>query len=175
FTSGGEQRLAYFGDIAAVGDADRYAKPHPRIAISPVGYRRVDKFRVWHNHRDVVVRANDRAASANLLHLTRNTRDFDAVTDGDWSFGQNYQTTDKITGDILQAKADAHANRARENRQRAQVNAGILQDNQNANYQHDIANDLGNGVLEGTIQSAIDEKPIEKKAFRSRGDPKNRD
>jgi hypothetical protein len=54
------------------------------------------------------------------------------------------------------------------------MNTGIFQNYQNANYQHDVANDLGNGVLEGTIQSAIDEKPIEKKAFRSRGDPKNR-
>ena len=110
-----------------------------------------------------------------MLHLAGNAGDFDAVTDSDWSFGQNHQTADEIAGDILQAEADPHANRAGENRQCAQVNAGIFQNNQNTNYQHDIADDLGNGVLEGTIQSAIDEKPIEKKAFRPRGDPKNRD
>jgi hypothetical protein len=32
---------------------------------------------------------------------------------------------------------------------------------------------LGDGVLEGAIQSALSEDSIKKKAFRPRGDPKN--
>src|SRR5213075_3527890 len=105
--------------------------PHPRIAISPVRYRRVDEFRVWDNHRDVVVRANHRAASANLLHLAGNAGDFDAVTDSDWSFGQNHQAADEIAGDILQPKPDPYANRSRENGQCAKMNTGIFQNDEN--------------------------------------------
>src|SRR5207244_12804067 len=112
---------------------------------------------------------------AHLLSLARHAVHSAPATDRDRSFGQNHQTPDEIAGDSLQPKPDPPANRARENRQRAEMNAGIFQNNQNTNYQHDVGDDLGNGVLEGTIQSAIDEKPIEKKPFRPGGDPKARD
>jgi hypothetical protein len=73
----------------------------------------------------------------------------------------------------LQAKANAYTDRACEDRQRAQVNAGVFENNENANNQHHVADDLGNGVLKRTIESAVNEKTVEKKAFRPRGDPKN--
>ena len=122
---------------------------------------------------DVVVRANDRAARANLLHLTGDPRDFDPISDRDWSFGENDQPADEIARDVLQPEPDAYADRACENRQRAQVNAGIFKNNQNADDQHDVADDLGDGVLKGAIQSALSEESIKKKSFRPRGDPKN--
>ena len=90
-----------------------------------------------------------------MLDLPGNTRHFNPVPNGDRSLGQDHQATDEIAGDVLQPEADAHANRACENRQRAQVNAGVFQNNQNADYQHDVGDDLGNGVLEGAIQSAL--------------------
>ncbi len=144
-----------------------------RIAIGPVSHRRIDEFRIRNDHHDVVIRANNRAAGANLLHLAGDPGYLDPISDRDRSFGQNHQAADEIARDVLQTKADAHADRARENRQRAQVNAGIFKDNQNANYEHDVADDLGDGVLEGAIQSTLSEDSIKKKALRPRGDPKN--
>src|SRR6266567_904365 len=111
----------------------------PRIPISPVGHGRIDEFRVWHNHADVVVGANHRATGANPLHLTGDPRHFNTISDCDWSFGKNHQAADEIAGDILQPEADPHANRPCENSQRAEMNAGIFENNQNTNYQHDVA------------------------------------
>ena len=107
--------------------------------------------------------------------MTGDPRYFNPISDCDWSFGQDHQAADEIARDILQAEADPYTDRACKDSQRAEMNAGIFQNNQNANYQHDVADDLGDGVLERTIESAVDEKPIKKKAFRSGGDPKNRD
>ena len=87
--------------------------------------------------------------------------------DRDGPFGQDDEAADEIARDILQAEADPYTDRACKDSQRAEMNAGIFQNNQNANYQHDVADDLGDGVLERTIESAVDEKPIKKKAFRS--------
>src|SRR4029453_18556899 len=88
---------------------------------------------------------------------------------------QDHQTADEVARDVLQAKANAYTDRACEDRQRAQVNAGVFQNNENANNQHHIADDLGNGVLERTIESAVNEKAVEKKAFCPGGDPKHDD
>jgi hypothetical protein len=45
------------------------------------------------------------------------------------------------------------------------VNAGIFQDNQNADYQHDVANGWAMAItLEGTISPLLT-KPIERKRF----------
>jgi hypothetical protein len=74
----------------------------------------------------------------------------------------------------LQPEADAHTNRTGENRQRGQMNPGILKDNEDADNQHNVAYDLGNGVLERTIESTLCKQPVKEKALRSRGDPKNR-
>src|SRR4029077_19928885 len=100
---------------ASIGDPDRDAKPHPRIAVGPVCHRRINELRVWHDHRDVVVGYDDGAPGANLLDLTGDTRDFDAIPNRDWPFRQNDQPANEIAGDVLQAKADSDANGAGEN------------------------------------------------------------
>jgi hypothetical protein len=174
FVRNSEECLSNLDHIASVGDADRDAEPNAPVAIGPVSHRRVDEFRIRHDHHDVVVRANDCASRANLFHLAGNPRYFDAVPDGDRSLRQNHQTADEITGDVLQAEADAHADRSSENCQRSEMNPCVFQDKENANDQHDVADDLSNRVLERTIESTLSQQSIKKKAFRSRGDPENR-
>ena len=49
------------------------------------------------------------------------SRDFDAVADGDRPFRQDDEAADEIARDILQAEADPDADRARENGQRAEI------------------------------------------------------
>ena len=108
-------------------------------------------------------------------HLTGDPGYFDAIPDGDRPLGQNHQAADEIAGDILQTEAHAHTDCASENRQSGEMNPGVFQDNENADHQHDVADDLGNRVLERTIEAALRKQPVKKKAFRSRRNPKNRD
>ena len=54
------------------------------------------------------------------------------------------------------------------------MNSRILNDNEDADYQHDVADDLGNGVLERTIKPTLRKQPVKKKPLRSGRDPKNR-
>ena len=67
----------------------------------------------------------------------------------------------------MQAEADTDTDRAGENGKRAEMDAGILQDNENADDQNDVADDLRDGVLKRAIQAAVDQKPIEEKSFRA--------
>src|SRR6059058_45626 len=166
FAGGGEQRLADFVHVAAVGYPHRQAKPHPRIAVGPVRHRRVDEFRVRDNHGDVVVGYNHGAAGPNMLHLTGNSRDFHSVAHRDWTLSQNNEAADKIARDVLQTKANADANRASKNRQGPEVNAGIIENDKDSDDEDDVADDLRNCVLQRPIEPAFREKAIEEKTFR---------
>ena len=64
---------------------------------------------------------------------------------------QNHQAADEIAGDVLQTKADAYPHGAGENRECSKMNSGVLQDDEDSNHQHDVADDLGDGVLQGAI------------------------
>jgi hypothetical protein len=55
------------------------------------------------------------------------------------------------------------------------MDASVLQNKENADYQHDVADDLGNGVLQRPIEPTLRQQPVEKKTFRPRGKPKHRD
>ena len=110
-----QKGIPHFLQIAAIGDTDWNAKPDSRVAISPVRHWRIDEFRVRHDHGDVVVGTNDRAARANLLHLTCDTGDLHPIADSDRSFCQNDEAANEIAGDILQSEANAYANRAGKN------------------------------------------------------------
>ena len=64
-SAGCDQRFAHLVYIAPVGDAHGNAKTHPWIAVGPVRHRLFNELRVRHDHRDVIVGADDRAARAN--------------------------------------------------------------------------------------------------------------
>ena len=83
-----------------------------------------------------------------MLHLTGDACYFDAVAHRDRAFGQNHQAADKIARDILETEADAHADRARKNCQGPGMNAGIIENNKNADDENDVADDLRNRVLQ---------------------------
>jgi len=168
-----QQRIPRLVQIASVGDTDWDAKTHSRVAVSPIRDRRIDELRVWHDHGDVVIGENDGAARANLLHLTGDTRNLDTIADGDRSFCQNDQAANEIAGNILQPKADADTDRAGKNGESGKVNAGVVQNYENANNQDDIADDLRDGVLQGPIQTAVYEEAVKEKRFCPRRYPKN--
>jgi len=168
-----QQRSSRLLQIASVGDTDWDTKTHSRVAVSPIRDRRIDELRVGHDHGDVVVGENDGAACANLLHLTGDTRDLHTIADRDRSFCQNDKAADEVAGDILQPKADADTDRAGKNGESGKVNAGVVQNNENANNKDDIADDLRDGVLQRPIQAAVYEEAVKEKWFCPRRYPKN--
>src|ERR1700686_711225 len=121
---GGDEGLAHLIHIAAVSHAHWNAKTHTWVAVGLGRDWRIDELRVGHNHGDVIVGHDHCAARANLLHLPSDARDFDPVSDCDGPFSQNYQPADEIARDILQAEANANADRAGKNRQRPEVKSG---------------------------------------------------
>ena len=175
FRAAASKRSSHLFYVAAVGHANRNAKTHARIAIGPVRHRRIDELRVRHDHGDVVVGQNDGAAGTNLLHLSGDAGHFDAVADRDRPFRQNDEAADEIARDILQTEADADADCAGKNGERAEMNAGVLEDDENADDQDDVADDLRDRVLERAIEAAVDEEAIEEKSLRARGNPEDRD
>ena len=167
--------LAHQLDVTAVGHADRNAKTHPRVAIGPVRHRRIDELLVRHDHGDVVVRDDHRAARPDFLHLPGHARDFDPIADRDRAFRQDDEAADEIARDILQAETDADANRAGKNGQRLEVDAGVLQDDENADDEDEVGGDLRDRVLERAIEPAVDEETVEEKTLRPRGKPKDQE
>src|SRR5205807_10227373 len=77
--------------------------------------------------------------------------------------------------DILQSEADPDADRAGENGERAEMNAGVLEDDEDADDENEVADDLGDCVLQRAIQPALDQDAVEKKTLRARGKPEDRD
>src|SRR5512133_3007747 len=169
-----DERLTHFIHVDPVSYPYRQAKTHPPVAISPVRHWRINEFLVWDDHGDIIVSKNDGAARADLPHLTGDARDFNAITDGDWPFSKNEQTADEVTRNVFQTEPETHAYRTREYRQRSEMNAGIVQNDDDPDDQHDVADDLRNGVLERTIKAALRKESVEKKTFRSRGKPEHR-
>lgn len=175
FLGGREQGLTRFLQVASVSDSDGDSETNARIAISPVGDRRVYELRVRHDHGDVVVRANHCASGANLLHLTADAGDIDPIADCDRSLGQNDQTANEIAGDVLEAKPDADTDGAREHSQRAEMDSSVIEHDEEPDDQDNVADDLRDGVLQRAINSAFREKTVVEKMFRLGGKPKHPD
>ena len=114
----------------------------------PIGHRRIYEFRVRHNDGDIVVSYNHCTSRADFPNGAQNACYFDAISNRDRSLGQDDQAADEIAGDVLQTKSDTDTNRTSKNRECGEMDASVLQNKENANYQHDIADDLGNGVLQ---------------------------
>ena len=74
----------------------------------------------------------------------------------------------------MRAEAYTDADGASEDGKRAQMNAGVLENNENADDEDDVADDLRNRVLKRTIEAAVGEKTIKEETFRAGRDPEDR-
>src|SRR4029453_18201810 len=160
-----DEGFTHFIHVASVSYPNRHAKTHSPVAISPVRHWRINEFLVWDDHGNIIVSKNDGAARADFLHLTGDARDFNAITDGDWPFSKNEQTAHEVTRNVFQTEPETHAYRTGEYRQRSEMNAGIVQNDEDPDDQHDVADDLRNGVLERTIKPALCKQLVKKKAL----------
>src|SRR5690348_17181732 len=110
-----------------------------------------------------------------MLDLTGDPRDFDSIANCDWPLRQNHQATDEIARDVLQTKPNTDANCPRENSQSAQMNAGVIEDNENADDQDDVADNLSDRVLQRAVETTLSEETVKQEPFRARREPKDCD
>src|SRR5919198_3339213 len=127
-----EKGVAHLVYVTAVSDAHGQPKPHLRTAIMPVGHRRVNEIRIRDDDYDVIVRSNHRAPCPNLLHLAgdhlfADTLDLYPIADGDRPLGQDYQARNQIAHYISETETNTDTDRAREYCQRSEMDAGIVQ------------------------------------------------
>ena len=54
------------------------------------------------------------------------------------------------------------------------MNSRVLQDNEDSNYQHDVADHLSDGILQRPIEPALRKQPVKEKTFRPGGEPEDR-
>src|SRR5438270_93062 len=174
-SAGSDQRLAHFLHVAAISHADRHTEPHPRIEVGPVRHRRIDEFRIRHDHGDVVVRHDHRAPGANLLHLPDDAGYFHTIADRDRALGQDHQAADEIAGNILQTETDTDADGAGENSKRTEMNPRAFEHDENANDTDEVADNLRDRVLKRTVETAVNQEAVEEKTLRARGKPEDRD
>ena len=55
------------------------------------------------------------------------------------------------------------------------MDAGIIQNDHYSDNQHCVADDLRNGVLQSSIESAFDQEASKEETFCARREPENRD
>src|SRR5947207_10351575 len=138
--------------VCSVSDPKGNAKAHSRVAVAPVGHAMSDQVCIGHNDSDVIVGDDGRAAQADLADLPGHPADFNAVADGNRPLGQNDQTANKITDDILQAKSQSDANGAGQDRQRIEIDANNLETEVKAECYHAIAKNPAKGELQRRSQ-----------------------
>ena len=63
----------------------------------------------------------------------------------------------------MQSESNAYADRAGKNGERAEMNAGIVEHDENASDQDDVADDLRDSVLQRPIQPAVYQEAVKQK------------
>ena len=108
------------------------------------------------------------------MDLAGDSRHFDTVANRDRSFCEDDEAADEIARDILETEANPHAHRAGKDRQRSQMDPGVIKNNENADDQDDVADNLCDRVLQTAVEPALGQEAVEQEPFGLWGNPENR-
>jgi len=162
-----------FVDIAAIRDADGDAEAHLGIAVAPVHHGVGDELGVGDDDGDVVVGDHGGAAGADLAHGAGHLAHFHAVADLNGPLEKEDDAADEVFRDVLEPETESDADGAREDRQGGEVDPGVLHRNDSTDDEDHVADDLGDGVLQGAVQAAVGEEAIIKEALQPGGGPED--
>src|SRR6266404_5404737 len=121
FLSNFQHQLSKFLQIRPISDTKWNAESNSRILITPVGHAVGNEVGVGHDNCNIIVRYDRRAPYADLSNLSRNSADFDAVSNGYWPFGENDQAADEVADDVLQPETKANTHRSSNDGKRTEV------------------------------------------------------
>lgn len=141
--------------IGAVGHADGNREPDVSIRIAPVNDTAGDEIRVRHDDRDVVVGHHRRRTRRDFDDVTMDLSDFDSIADFDRTLKEQDNAADQVVGNVLKPEPDSNSECAGKNRQRAEINAGRLQDNDKPDGDNDVPDEGTDRVSDPDVYAAV--------------------
>jgi len=135
--------------------------------VTPVYYRAGNQVRVGNNDGNIIGCRNRGAAQIDLCYASNCATHLDSIPQGDRRFGQNDQTADEVTYDILQAESNADSQCPDQKRQRIEIDFNRLQREIGSQGQNCVAGDPGDGELDGRQQPGPAQHPRQKDASKN--------
>ena len=132
--------------IVAVGDTERDLDAPLPVAEGPVGDFAGDQHRVRHDDLGAIAGAHHAGADADALDLPAAVGHLDRVADLDGALEQQDQAGHEVVDDALQAETDADADRAGDDGEAVEVDAGRCDRDQHAGDQQDVVQDRGQRI-----------------------------
>ena len=123
-----DQNLHGALQVIRVADLHGEGQAHARVGIGFVLHHRTDQHIVRHDGLHAVGPAQDGIARGDLRHLAAELVHRDDVAEPDRAVEQEDEAGDVVAGDLLQAEAEADAQRAAEYRQGGEVDADLRQE-----------------------------------------------
>ena len=141
--------------IGAIGDAHGDDDPAHGVAAGIVGHRARDQIRVRHDDVRAVKRLDPGRADRNAPHIAHLPAHLDPVALGNGPLDQQDDARHEIRHHRLQAKADAHGQRPRHQRNVRQVTASSCDRHKRCKENTDIAKARHHGRLSAGVHLGL--------------------
>src|SRR6266404_5091165 len=135
--------------IRSISYAKRNAESNPWVLITPIVHTVGNEVGVGHDDCNIIIRHDRRAPQADFANLSRDSANFDAVTDGYWPLGKNDQTADEIADDVLQTEAKANTDGSGNDCKGTEIDANDLETDIETKSKDAVAKDPPQGKLQG--------------------------
>ena len=151
--------------IGIVADADLDVDGAERVAVRPVEHAAGDQLGVRHDQAGAVEGLDLGRAHADAAHVALLVADDDAVADLDRALDQQDEPRDEVVDDRLQAEADADRQRAGDDGEVGDVEAGIGDRQQRGERDADIAHDRVDRIGDAGVQARLLQRPLPQPAL----------
>lgn len=140
--------------IRPVGHADGNGEPDVPIGVTPIDHTAGDEIRVGYDDGDVVVGHDSRRTRGDLDDISMYISDFDSIADFDRTLKEQDNAADQVVGDVLKAETDSNSECTGQNGQRAEIDAGRLQDDDQPHCDNHVADDRTDRISDTDVHSA---------------------
>ncbi len=135
--------------VGGIGDAELDIEPHLVVGIGPVDHALGDEVLVWDQELAAVARDHRGVARAHRADPAERVADRDYVARLDRLVGEQDDAAHQIGHDLLQAEAEADADRAGEECERGKIDPDGRQGNHNSESDQQQADQLADQHLDG--------------------------
>src|SRR5262245_26254468 len=110
--------------------------------MAPIDHGASDQIRIRHNDTNIVAGYHCRAAQVDFGDTSNRATDLDSIANGNGLLSEDDQPANEVADDVLQAEAEADAQRSRQKCERAEIDANRGKRQVNAEDQECVSNDL---------------------------------
>src|SRR4029453_8212130 len=151
---GSEQHLAHQLGVGRMRHVKRQCVSGQLVRSTPVRHSLRHELRVGHNHRHALIGDDSRGACANLPHFANYTANLNAVSNLDGALEQENEATEEIARDVLQTETESHTDRADEDVEGGEVNAGALKDHEGTQRNDDVPHNGAERLAHADVEAA---------------------